>query len=100
VLARALADAGIARQSVYTSNAGEVQACLPWVAAEMPAGKPELVVCLGATAAPAPLGRDYRVTQEHGTFREGAECQRTYLSYSAHRMKIERRSAAGRRSVL
>jgi uracil-DNA glycosylase len=35
----------------------------------MLAVKPEIVVCLGATAAQALLGRDYRLTKERGTFR-------------------------------
>ncbi len=89
VLERALADAGIPRDTVYITNAvkhfkfeargkrrihkkpnaAEVRACLPWLAAEMLAVKPEIVVCLGATAAQALLGREYLVTKERGTFR-------------------------------
>ena len=53
-------------------NAAEVSACLPWLAAEILAVKPEIVVCLGATAAQALLGRDYRLTKERGTFRSRA----------------------------
>jgi DNA polymerase len=90
ILERALDDAGIGRDDVYITNAvkhfkfeergkrrihkkpnaAEVRACMPWLAAEMMAVKPEIVVCLGATAAQALLGRDYRLTVEHGTFRE------------------------------
>jgi uracil-DNA glycosylase len=89
ILERALSDAGIAREATYVTNAvkhfkfeergkrrihkkpnvAEVKACLPWLAAELLAVKPEIVVCLGATAAQALLGRDYRLTKERGTFR-------------------------------
>lgn len=89
VLARALEDAGILRDEVYVTNAvkhfkfedrgkrrihkkptaAEVRACAPWLEAEMRLIKPEIVVCLGATAAQAMLGRGYRLTQERGKFR-------------------------------
>jgi DNA polymerase len=92
ILERALADAGIPREEAYVTNAvkhfkfeergkrrihkkpnaAEIQACLPWLAAEMMAVKPEVVVCLGATAAQALLGRDYRLTKERGQFRQHA----------------------------
>ncbi len=89
ILARALADAGIPRESVYVTNAvkhfkfeergkrrihkkpgaTEIRACLPWLSAELLVVKPRVVVCLGATAALALLGREYRLTKERGTFR-------------------------------
>ena len=88
VLDRALADAKISRDEVYVTNvvkhfkfeergkrrihkkpgAVEVQACMPWLAAEMAMVKPRVVVCLGATAAQALLGRTHRLTKERGTF--------------------------------
>jgi DNA polymerase len=88
-LERALTDAGIPREAVYVTNAVkhfkfeergkrrihkkpnavETRACLPWLAAEMLVVKPDIVVCLGATAAQTLLGRDYRLTKERGTFR-------------------------------
>ena len=93
ILERALSDAGIPREAVYVTNAvkhfkfeergkrrihkkpnaAEVSACLPWLAAEILAVKPEIIVCLGATAAQALLGRDYRLTKERGTFRSRAD---------------------------
>ena len=45
---------------------GEVEACKPWLEAEVARIRPELIVCLGATAAQALLGRDFRVTRQHG----------------------------------
>jgi uracil-DNA glycosylase family 4 len=47
-------------------NGLEVAACRPWLDAEIDAGRPDLVVCLGATAAQALLGRDFRVTKHRG----------------------------------
>jgi DNA polymerase len=49
-------------------NAAEVAACRPWLAAEIAALRPRIIVCLGATAAQALLGRDFRVTQHRGEF--------------------------------
>lgn len=49
-----------------TPARGEVEACRPWLEAEVARIRPMLIVCLGATAAQALLGRSFRVTQEHG----------------------------------
>jgi uracil-DNA glycosylase family protein len=46
----------------------EIRACLPWLEEELALVKPEVLVCLGATAAQALLGRSFRVTQERGNF--------------------------------
>ena len=88
LLDRAFVDAGIDRSTVYVTNVvkhfkwrrapsgkkrihqkpdrGEVEACRPWLDAEVARIRPELIVCLGATAAQALLGRDFRVTRQHG----------------------------------
>jgi DNA polymerase len=47
-------------------NAAEISACLPWLQAEIVLVRPKLVVCLGATAAQALLGKQFRVTQQRG----------------------------------
>jgi DNA polymerase len=44
----------------------EIAACRPWLEAELTVVKPEVLVCLGATAAQALLGRSFRVTRERG----------------------------------
>ena len=49
---------------------GEIRACKPWLEAEIDVVKPRAVVCLGATAAQALLGKDFRVTQHRGEFIE------------------------------
>ena len=88
LLDRALVDAGIDRSGVYVTNVvkhfkwrrartgkkrihdkpdrAEVEACKPWLEAEVARIRPALIVCLGATAAQALLGRDFRVTRQHG----------------------------------
>jgi uracil-DNA glycosylase len=44
----------------------EIRACYPWLDAEVVLLRPEVIVCLGATAAQALLGKDFRVTQQRG----------------------------------
>ncbi len=47
-------------------NAAEVAACRPWLDGEIAAIQPEIVVCLGATAAQAIMGKSFRVTRQRG----------------------------------
>jgi uracil-DNA glycosylase len=90
LLDRALEEAGINRDEVYVTNAvkhfkwepkgkrrihkkpnaREIAACRPWLDAELDLLKPKVVVCLGATAAQALLGKDFRVSQQRGEFVE------------------------------
>jgi uracil-DNA glycosylase len=51
-------------------SAEEIQACFPWLDAELQVVKPKALVCLGATAAQALLGRQFRVTKQRGEFVE------------------------------
>ena len=86
VLGRALEAAGMARSEVYVTNVVkhfkwepkgkrrihakpnqmEIAACLPWLEAELDVVRPQVVVCLGATAAHALLGPKFRVTKQRG----------------------------------
>jgi DNA polymerase len=86
VLDKALAEAGIDRRTTYVTNAVkhfkweprgkrrihkkpnsvEIAACHAWLDTEIELVKPEVIVCLGVTAAQALLGRTFRVTQQHG----------------------------------
>jgi uracil-DNA glycosylase family protein len=86
LLDRALADAGIDRTLVYVTNvvkhfkweprgkrrihkkpnAAEIGACRPWLDTEIALIKPRIIICLGATAAQALLGRQFRVTAHRG----------------------------------
>ena len=49
-------------------NIEEVRACRPWLDGELAAVQPRVLVCLGATAAQALLGRDFRVSRQRGQF--------------------------------
>jgi uracil-DNA glycosylase family protein len=89
LLDTALEEAGLAREDAYLTNvvkhfkwrpggAGgtrrihdkpswfEIKACLPWFEHELAVVSPRVLVCLGATAAQALLGREFRVTRLRG----------------------------------
>ena len=90
LLDEALKEAGIDRTRVYITNtvkhfkwkpqgkrrlhqkpnAAEISACRPWLDAEISLIKPAVLVLLGATAAQALLGREFRVSQQRGQFIE------------------------------
>ncbi len=87
LLDAALAEAGIDRRQVYVTNvvkhfkweprgkrrihakpnAAEIGACRPWLEVEIALVKPRVLVCLGATAAQALLGRSFKVSRQRGT---------------------------------
>jgi uracil-DNA glycosylase family protein len=56
------------RRMHKTPGARHVEACRPWLQAELLIVKPRLIVCLGATAAQALLGRSFRVSKQRGRF--------------------------------
>ena len=86
LLDEALAEAGIDRSRAYLTNAvkhfkwrasgkrrihakpnwSEIAACRPWLDSELEVVRPDVLVCLGATAAQALLGRTFRVTKQRG----------------------------------
>ena len=88
LLDKALQEAGIDRKQTYVTNvvkhfkweprgkkrihakpdALEIFACRPWLEAEIAVVKPEVLVCLGATAAQTLLGASFRVTKQRGVF--------------------------------
>ncbi len=90
LLDRALEAAGVDREQVYITNAvkhfkwqlrgkrrlhktpaqREVDACHQWIQGEIEAVQPEVIACLGATAAKALLGRDFKVSLSRGKFVE------------------------------
>lgn len=51
-------------------NSSEIEACRPWLEAEIAAVKPRAIVCLGATAAQSLIGKTFRVTRQRGEFIE------------------------------
>jgi uracil-DNA glycosylase len=88
LLDKTLAEAGIDRNEVYVTNVVkhfkweprgkrrihkkpnslEITACRPWLDAEIAVTKPQVIVCLGATAAQALLGKSFKVTRHRGEF--------------------------------
>jgi DNA polymerase len=88
LLDKALEEAGIDRRVVYVTNvvkhfkweprgkrrihakpnAAEIAACRPWLQTEVALVKPHVLVCLGATAAQALLGRTFKVSRQRGEF--------------------------------
>jgi uracil-DNA glycosylase len=86
MLDKALVDAGVDRKLVYVTNAvkhfrfvtrgrlrfhqkpsgGHIKACRPWLEAEIDALQPELLVCLGATAAQSVFGKAVTITPLRG----------------------------------
>ena len=86
ILDQGLEEAGIDRSTVYVTNAvkhfkweargkrrlhkrpdaTEIAACRPWLDKEIELVQPRVVVCLGATAAQALLGRSFKVTKQRG----------------------------------
>ena len=55
-----------ARRIHKTPNTSEIRACRPWLDAEIALVGPRLLLCLGATAAKALLGKDFRITRSRG----------------------------------
>src|SRR5688572_3837017 len=88
LLDRALEESGIDRRLVYVTNvvkhfkwqprgkrrihakpnAAEIGACRPWLETELALVKPLVLVCLGATAAQALLGKTFKVSRQRGEF--------------------------------
>jgi uracil-DNA glycosylase family protein len=88
LLDEALAEAGIAREAAYVTNAvkhfkweargkrrihkkpsqRELEACLPWLEAELKLVQPKVIVCLGATATQSVLGQAVRLKDYRGEF--------------------------------
>ena len=88
LLSKAMHETGLDRERIYVTNAVkhfkfiergkrrihakptgiEISACRPWLEAELFAIEPELIVCLGATAAQALMGREFRITVDRGKF--------------------------------
>ena len=59
-------DARTKRRIHKTPNAGEIRACFPWLQSEIALIKPDVIVCLGAVAAKALLGRTFSVMKSRG----------------------------------
>jgi len=96
LLDRALAEAGIKRNEVYVTNtvkhfkweprgkrrihqkpsARDIAACRPWLEAELRVVRPDVLVCLGSSAAQAIFGSAFRVTRQRGQVLKSDVAQR------------------------
>ena len=114
LLDRSLEEAGIDRGNAYVTNVvkhfkweargkrrihkkpnlDEITACRPWLDAEIKVVKPRVLLCLGATAAQALLGKQFRVSKERGTFVESDLAE--YVSATVHPSSILRAHDADR----
>jgi uracil-DNA glycosylase family protein len=108
LLDQALTDVGIDRTQAYVTNvvkhfkweprgkrrihakpnAVEISACVPWLQAELEVVRPLVLVCLGATAAQALLGRQFRVTADRGKWIESPLAP--YVTATVHPSSILR----------
>jgi uracil-DNA glycosylase len=90
LLDKCLEEVAINRRQVYVTNAvkhfrweprgtlrlhkkpsiKQIHACRPWLDAELETVRPELIVCLGATAAQSLLGAKFRVLRQHGELQQ------------------------------
>jgi DNA polymerase len=102
LLDRALEEAGITRSEVYVTNAvkhfkfevrgkrrihkkpndSEMGACRPWLEAEVARIHPQVIVCLGSTAARSVIGKEHRVLKDRGKFKEHSGS--TYVTSTVH----------------
>jgi DNA polymerase len=119
VLDKALELAGIPRSDVYLTNAvkhfkfeprgkrrihkrpttGEVNACRPWLEAELRAIQPRIVVCLGATAAQSVLGPGFKLMQQRGTLQTSAHGERVVATIHPSAV-LRQQDSEGRRQML
>jgi uracil-DNA glycosylase len=101
VFDKALIEAGLEREKVYVTNAvkhfkfelrgkrrihqtpraAELNACRPWLEAELAVIKPDVLVCLGATSARAIFGDKFRITKDRGRFEATRWAPKTIATY-------------------
>ncbi|HEX2648458.1 MAG TPA: UdgX family uracil-DNA binding protein [Burkholderiales bacterium] len=119
----ALVAAGVARESVYITNAvkhfkwqlrgkrrlhktpaqREIEACRQWIDREISVVKPRVIVCLGATAARALLGPEFRVSTMRGRFVESPLAERVFATFHPSallRLRDEKEKEAGFRQFV
>lgn len=119
ILDEALEAARIARDQTYVTNvvkhfkwepqgkrrkhkkpsAGEIAACLPWLEREMELIRPDVLVCLGATAAQALVSRDFKVTAMRGRVVATALSDRTVATVHPSSVLRQRSSEDRRREM-
>ncbi|HLH20947.1 MAG TPA: uracil-DNA glycosylase [Chloroflexota bacterium] len=110
LLGRWLQELGLSRKEVWLTNvvrcrptaaaggrlrnrppqANELTACRPWLDAELALLRPEAVLCVGATAGRALIGRDFKMTRDRGQWRCAANGTPTLATYNpAYVLRLE-----------
>lgn len=115
-----LAEAGIPRDDVYVTNAvkhfkweprgkrrlharpnvAEIHACHGWLEAELRVVAPRVVVCLGATAARALVGRDFKMTRDRGVVFETPWAEQVVVTYHPSAVLRASKDPARREALL
>jgi len=118
VLDRALVEAGLPRDELYVTNvvkhfkflergkrrihqtpvAAEMTACRPWLEAELAAIRPQVLVCLGATASKALIGPAFRITRDRGKFLGSAWAPKLLATYHPSAV-LRAENEAGKQSI-
>jgi uracil-DNA glycosylase len=93
LLDQALAEVGLQREQLWLTNvikcravksekgrlvdrapsAAELRACRPWLDGELKIIQPRIIVCIGVPSAKALIDKKFRLSEEHGQFREGPD---------------------------
>ena len=123
ILDEACREVGLDRNDIYVTNtvkhfkfqqrgkrrlhqkpsSREVTACRPWLEAELTLIQPEILVCLGATAAQTVIGREFRLSDHRGEFAKTDWCDLTIATYhpsAVLRMPNEERKTSIRSALI
>ena len=92
---RSVSAPGKIRRVHKPPNLSQINACRPWLEAERDLVKPRMIVCLGASAARALLGPDFRVSRSRGVPIRAPGAPWTMATY--HPSAIVRMPDAGKR---
>jgi DNA polymerase len=109
LLDQALAEVGLERSKLWLTNvikcravksekgrtvdrapsAAELKACRPWLEGELDIVQPAIIVCIGVPAAKALIDKKFKLSDEHGQFREGANgSRRTAVFHPAYVLRL------------
>jgi uracil-DNA glycosylase len=109
LLDQALAEVGLERSKLWLTNvikcravksekgrvvdrapsAAELKACRPWLDGELDIIQPKIIVCIGVPAAKALIDKKFRLSEEHGQFREGPNgSRRTAVFHPAYVLRL------------
>jgi probable DNA metabolism protein len=115
ILDQALAEAGLSRDQAYVTNAvkhfkydvrgqrrihknpsvSEIKACNIWLEREIELVQPELILCLGGSAARAVNGRPVKISDNRGQLLERADGRKFFVtSHPSYILRVQRHEKA------